>query len=408
MIHKKHVKVAFHGAALMSDDSRFWGDELCLWRKQPDKTFGLQGRYEKNSVDLVQRMDGIRQFIWDVRMKWRDQEGVPDEVVKLVRRLAQSAYADQILAVIAMSLNKNRDWADRLDQKADDNTQMINLYINPVTYEFFKGIRNYLSEDKEKTPEDMQDMRAITWITELINMELFWVYEDSKSEIDQRYISYRGIDLDEGQLTSYLNIADESLDIDLRGMQIPLLLQSTSFNRDKALGFIDKMRVSGSGDGLMWTNHVVTLEAGALDLYHRYYPSSVVSRLCATPVGAYSKFEKSLEEEEVLLRGAFLEALAIEKAERFGQVQVYDLHLLMVDANRDHIATYEKGEKVDKDARVLFNALVRARKYAACETLAREMSRHRMAASYETLKDQAEHDVDLQTRRLDRGEALWG
>ena len=108
--------------------------------------------------------------------------------------------------------------------------------------------------------------------------------------------------------------------------------------------------------------HVTSLDKTFLELYKSYYPDSVVSSICAVDIENISIY---MEEQEVLLRGAFFQTLRFyESEEKIDGKNVYVFELLMHNSNRDHITT-SKFEKTN--ARRLFNTLIEIDRMKKCQ-----------------------------------------
>jgi hypothetical protein len=142
----------------------------------------------------------------------------------------------------------------------------------------------------------------------------------------------------------------------------------------------------------MWILQVFPLIPSLLAEYRQYFPTSVVSTIGAVPIANFSNY---LDEDEVILRGAFYQMLKIEKQVNSASPDdpLWVLDGLMLQANRDHISTYRLGVK-DALARQFFGAIAKVTRCTHAQKFCRDNHLVSDADGYELLLRGANTELD--------------
>jgi hypothetical protein len=344
-------------------------------------------------------MDMIRASIEAVRGAWTSYAEVPAFVCDFVASAAAAGGSDDEchFGVLERSLLQNRDWSDRLGGTADRDFPLIRHYTSNVGYEtLFRELnRRYRTQ---ALGESYEDFLPLTWIVELLNMELFAAARSAPHSLGGGSV-YRGMLLPRRLLSHYSHYRSDELPLEQRAISIPLGLHSSSADRAIAHDFVGLDATRSQAEdrfALIWCISVVSLSDERLEQYHRFFPSSVVTSICANDISRLSELQL---EREVLLRGAFFDVLDFREIAPIGGLDAYELHVLMMDNNRDHISTYELGDR-DAEARKLFRQLVAAEKYWACADAAAAAGHKRLADRYREAAGTADEAGERTAREL--------
>ena len=257
----------------------------------------------------------------------------------------------------------NDEWYEfQKNPPAEQNCDLIRFYTSSDGYEtIFKYMNSIFREEHDK---DVYDSAA--FLVECMNIELYNLVKTKLEFSNFENTIYRGIMLDENTISNLLDIKE--LEVQDRKFAVPLSFMSCSKSQDVAKQFLEKQerrpyeeKVRGFCP-VLFKIHVTSLDKTFLDLYKSYYPTSIVSSICAVDIENISKYR---DEQEVLLRGAFFQVLRFyESKEKIDGKNVYVFELLMHNSNRDHITTsaFEKT-----NARRLFNTLIEIDRMKKCQ-----------------------------------------
>ena len=340
------------------------------------------------------RMDIVRQSIPLVRAGWAGQTHVPDDVRAFIASLdlrgRPGVTSKEIATPIEQSFALNRDWDDRLsDASPRTEFPMIRHYTSDLGYSTLFTEINARYRSNAGT-SDHRPFLPLTWLIELLNMELFAAARADPARIGDRVV-HRGTVFPGHLLDHYAMFEEREARRENRSISIPLGLHSATGDKSIAQDFIRRNRPEDLGQedfGVIWTIHIVSLAGERLDLYHHHYPRSVVSSICATDISGLSSYK----EAEVLLRGPFFEVLGFRPIDPIEGLPTYELHAVMLNSNRDHVSTYELGDQ-DAPARELFGKLIAAEKYAACAAVATSLDKGDLASQYSEAAKRAEEAV---------------
>ena len=305
--------------------------------------------------DVKARMNLIRNSILEVRKNWND---------KKFRKKAIKLFKNHIGGKSLLFMDFfNDEWYEfQKNPPAEQNCDLIRFYTSSDGYEtIFKYMNSIFREEHDKEVYD-----SAAFLVECMNIELYNLVKTKLEFSNFENTIYRGIMLDENTISNLLDIKE--LEVQDRKFAVPLSFMSCSKSQDVAKQFLEKQerrpyeeKVRGFCP-VLFKIHVTSLDKTFLDLYKSYYPTSIVSSICAVDIENISKY---MEEQEVLLRGAFFQVLRFyESKEKIDGQNVYVFELLMHNSNRDHITTsaFEKT-----NARRLFNTLIEIDRMKKCQ-----------------------------------------
>ncbi len=305
--------------------------------------------------DVKARMNLIRNSILEVRKNWND---------KKFRKKAIKLFKNHIGGKSLLFMDFfNDEWYEfQKNPPAEQNCDLIRFYTSSDGYEtIFKYMNSIFREEHDKEVYD-----SAAFLVECMNIELYNLIKTKLEFSNFENTIYRGIMLDENTISNLLDIKE--LEVQDRKFAVPLSFMSCSKSQDVAKQFLEKQerrpyeeKVRGFCP-VLFKIHVTSLDKTFLDLYKSYYPTSIVSSICAVDIENISKY---MEEQEVLLRGAFFQVLRFyESKEKIDGKNVYVFELLMHNSNRDHITTsaFEKT-----NARRLFNTLIEIDRMKKCQ-----------------------------------------
>lgn len=305
--------------------------------------------------DVKARMNLIRNSILEVRKNWND---------KNFRKKSIELLKNHIGGKSLLPVNFFNDEWYELQKKppTEQNCGLIKFYTSNIGYEtIFKYMNSIFREEHDKEVYD-----SAAFLVECMNIELYNLVKTEPEFSNFENTIYRGIMLDENTISNLLDIKD--LQVQSQKFAVPLSFMSCSKSQDVAKQFLEKQerrtyeeKVRGFCP-VLFKIHVTSLDKTFLDLYKSYYPTSIVSSICAVDIENISKYRK---EQEVLLRGAFFQVLRFyESREMIDGKNVYVFELIMHNSNRDHITT---SAFENTNARRLFNTLIEIDRMKKCQ-----------------------------------------
>jgi len=245
-------------------------------------------------------------------------------------------------------------WNDRVSPtektvlKGDDY-DAVYLYTAETTYQqifsFLNRVfRSELSEDSDRL------LKSVVFLVELINIDLYnYIHHAGLKDFEG--VVYRGMGINREDFHAFSTICDQPLSE--RYISIPLGMISASQKLHTPTQFISqRLKEDPTKIPLMWKIHVISLEEKLLQVYHKMFPASVVSSICAVPISRLSCYP---QEEEVLLRGPFFQVLNFYKQGMVDGRPLYILEVVMLNSNRDHPSNVELGMKADLAQNVFRN-----------------------------------------------------
>lgn len=356
--------------------------------RAPRYVYKGQSFFESDSVQ--KRMDNIRSTIELVRANWHDREKVLAEILCYPTGLAPS-QRQRLVEYALKATSFDYDWRESAAGGSD--TRILSDYTSRFWYARVFGTMNavFRSSDERIT---YGDIALSTYILEHLNVSLYNYLHSSEDgspypRLHQGYC-YRGIELTEKDYNSLAKLSENAISgSENRNFSHPLSLISSSTNLDKAFEFLpsaetgkaeqeDDFESDDSGKPALFKSYIFSMPDEYIDLYKSFFGDSIVSSLCAVDIRQQSYY---VAEEEVLLRGPFFEMVHHRPETSNTEHPVPLFESVVLDANRDHIATFAmKGKKclklagnkanskedLDGQARYLFGLLARLRRAEIC------------------------------------------
>lgn len=332
------------------------------------------------------RMDMVRESIIDVRKSWQTDgvAGLQRLKVELFDESLAKVADSELLGRVQRIFSRERNWYEYLSDgaKSELDTEVVWLYTHNEGYDVIFGAVYRVFRAKGPVREQVRDA---TSLVEMLNIDLYNHWKTNPEVRDYRGTVYRGMGISPATFESFRELAKRP--IGKRAFSIPLGLNSSSAVIESAIPFMQGgIAKNPSSIPILQRIRIHGLSPDRLAAYRACYPESVVSTICAVPIGHLSEYPS---EAEVLLRGPFFELVGIGE---HPTLRIYDkpvqvLDLVMMNSNRDHPSTPQSGPS--DPARKLFNALVSSDKLDACASLAEELGLAADSPIYRTLAEQA-------------------
>ena len=335
-----------------------------------------------------ERMAAFRVYIKKVRDAWDDSS----EYAKLKERIRDfiqpERHEEELRQRFEALLAGFSDWADiKYDRPTDVHAERytaIELYSSKEGYEYLFRLTN---EAMRKLEVDEDLLLTATTIVELLTIEL---YNLRLSNIgDPKYsnfqgITYRGLGISSDEVQAYQAAANHE-DLSQRHYSVPLGFMSSTVERQTMEQFA---RQYPNLEPMHMTIHIYGLDQRLLRRYEQKYNDSIVTSICAMPVGRIAE----LGEKEVLLRGPAFHIIWMDTAVEEGR-NVHNIEVVMLNSNRDHGTEHASDEGEKKLQRQFFFNVILASRYEICAALAREHS-VKDAEEYERLARMARQKID--------------
>ena len=326
---------------------RFGDWDNCKEQFQSGKLGNTRPFFE--GANVRERMNLIRRSIRYIRHNWDRYDEFLHELETLLKE-ENSKLGDNIAPPLSERLKRlfsvEKKWNDRISPAEKsvvkgDNYDAVYLYTAETTYQqvfsFLNRVfRSELSGNSERL------LTSVVFLVELINIDLY-NYVCRADLKDFEGVVYRGMGITSEDFHAFSTICEQPLSE--RYISVPLGMISTSQKSLPAKQFISqRLKEDSTKIPLMWKIHVISLEEKLLQLYHKMFPSSVVSSICAVPISNLSCYP---QEEEVLLRGPFFQVLNFYKQGLIDDKPLYILEVVMLNSNRDHPSNAELGENAE-------------------------------------------------------------
>ena len=355
----------------MAPDKRFFGPLLS----------SAQHKSVFAGVNEDERMTLVRHQIVVVRKAWQSSAEY-GKLLDIVRQQVRpQTHPKSVRLPFERLLQGFRDYADidlgRPEEPAINQYDALELYCSKEGYDYLYRLISQTLR-LEVLPQELL-LTAVTMV-ELLTIDL---YNLRLSHIgDAKYanfqgITHRGMIVDTKVIDEYREIALRQ-DLSKRNFAIPLAPISTSTDRSVMLSFTELTH--DDARRLHWKVHIHGIDPDLMRAYHDRYPDSIVTSICAMPVGPVSPFG----EKEILLRGVSFQLLRLT-TEVIGGNDVDLLEVVMINANRDHTTELGSNEHEKKLQRDSFRRIAMASKYEVCASLALQFS-HLEAAEYRKLQ----------------------
>lgn len=300
-------------------------------------------------ANVRERMNLIRKSIRYIRHNW----GRYDEFLQDLKGLLKeenSNFGDNMASSLSARLKRlfsvEKKWNDRISATEKtvakgDEYDAVYLYTAETTYQqIFSFLNRVFRSELSGNSERL--LTSVVFLVELMNIDLYNYVRRAGLE-DFEGVVYRGMGITKDDFHAFSTICDQPLSE--RYISVPLGMISTSQKPLPARQFISqRLKEDPTKIPLMWKIHVISLEEKLLQVYHKMFPTSVVSSICAVPISTLSCYP---QEEEVLLRGPFFQVLNFYKHGMINEKPLYVLELVMLNSNRDHPSNSELGAKAE-------------------------------------------------------------
>ena len=331
-----------------------------------------------SGVHAYQRMDLVRQAINEIRSAWDLYPVFMEELRKLMEvagvDMSGGEESDRLTALLAST----KEWGMPTDPAHGDGYEAIRLYTSKVGYrQIFKVINAAFRSDD--LVGDQQRLRSGTFLVELLNIDLFNYRATHQHADNFEGTVYRGMCVSSTELELFYQVPVSPLTE--RYLSIPLAMVSASKVREPALSFaLDEATRHKGLHPIIWEIHVHGLDSDLLALYRARFPDSVVTSLCAVPIGELSNFPS---EKEVLLRGPHFQILSVEIDYSIDfDRPVHKIVAIALNGNRDHITAIASNEGLDRRMRDLFRTIVLTSRSTRCAEHAEAIGQHADAELY--------------------------
>jgi hypothetical protein len=259
-------------------------------------------------------------------------------------------------------LLSKKEWPE-LRASQDDDYNAIRLYTSIYGYVRIFEPMNVKFRDSSLSDREKM-LRAITFLVELLNIDLYrYIRSEPGADGFEGHV-YRGMRISSKRLDDFARTAADT-DLAKRYVTIPLSMMSTSGSRESALRFARRRKSSDSDSrAILWDISVYSLDPVYLAAYRRLFPASIVTSLCAVPVHGLSRYP---QEGEVLLRGPFFQLVRMFSDE--DSIRGEPLHVIqaiMLNSNRDHVTAVATDTEDDKRMRDIFRAMAISSRSVKC------------------------------------------
>ena len=335
-------------------------------------------------------MDGIREAIIWIRAHWET------DYLTFMYELQESFLASAPDFSNNTFISKlKKEWADRMLKEEEEDYTFLKLYTSEAGYRQIFSVLNNAFRIDELEDEEVR-LRAAVFLVELLTIELFnYTFprsigdaEEVRWEHSQGFtgIVYRGMRLSPDHLQDFLDLMTKP--INERYWSIPLAFLSCTTSRDLAVKFANE----NTGDEqekrrVLFRTHVVSLDLASLKIYAKYFPTSVVTSVCAVDISALSLYP---EEKEIVLRGPFFQLVNAKKETTEEGKELWILDAVVFNTNRDHPSTMELTAEDGETARNLFARLIEIARAKECMRLAGECGLPDDVEAYARLRDEGQ------------------
>jgi len=291
-----------------------------------------------------------------------------------------------------------KEWADRRHRGAKEEEEdytFLKLYTSEVGYRQIFSVLNNAFRIDELEDEEVR-LRAAVFLVELLTIELFnYTFsrsigdsQEARLEHSQGFTGtvYRGMRLSPDHLQDFLDLMTKP--INERYWSIPLAFVSCTTSRHLAVKFANENTGDDQAEQekrrVLFRTHVVSLDLASLKIYSKYFPTSVVTSVCAVDISALSMYP---EEKEIVLRGPFFQLVNAKQETTDEGKEMWILDTVVFNTNRDHPSTMELSAEDGEKARNLFARLIEIARAKECMKLAGECGLPRDVDEYARLRD---------------------
>jgi hypothetical protein len=296
--------------------------------------------------------EGYRILMGNIRVFFR-KTNIPDDVKDSFAKLLEGF----------------RDYGDldmsRPQQPLVEQFDALELYTAEKSFNY---IYSLITKTLRREQPSEVELEVVAALVELLTIDL---YNLRLSQIGHPMYAnfegtvFRGLAVTLGELKEYRAILARP-ELAKRNFSVPLGLLSSSTDEK----IMEEFSKSTHSDGerpvrLHFTIHVHSLDPALLTQYRALYPDSVVTSICAMPVGHVSPHG----EKEILLRGPFFHIISMTSAEINGR-PCEKVVVVMMNANRDHGMEHASDTGAKERQRQCFLRAVSASKFEACAAIA--------------------------------------
>ncbi|KAI1177869.1 hypothetical protein F4777DRAFT_587078 [Nemania sp. FL0916] len=331
------------------------------------------------------RMRAVRPYIEKIRRAWMSNEGYRTLMGNIRGYFRGVDIPDDVRNSFFRLLEGFRDYGDldmnRPQKPLVEQFDAIELYTAEKS---FNHLYSLMTKTLRKEEPSEIELEVVATLVELLTIDL---YNLRLSQIGHPMyanfegVTFRGLSITLKELNEYKAILARP-ELAKRNFSVPLGLISSSTDERIMKEF------SGSANSnkerpirLHLTIHIRSVEPALLEQYRTSYPDSVVTSICAMPIGHISPFG----EKEILLRGPFFHMISMTSEEINGR-QCEKLVVVMMNANRDHGMEHASDTGEKEKQRQCFLRAVSASKFQACAEVAKFHAPHD-AESYRMLRN---------------------
>jgi hypothetical protein len=339
--------------------------EIGIWR------LGSVDKSKSNSKAVFpgqgadDRMREVRKAIRDIRLGWERYAEFRDELKDFVERQEEPGLIpgregewEEIPGLIKQLLSSRKEWPERGDGQGDAGYSAVRLYTSDYGYKKVFQPMNTSFRSPELTAEDL---RAVTFLVELLNIDLYRHIRATSQANDFTGRTYRGMRVTSEALDKIRETAAAD-DLKNRYVSIPLSMMSTSNAREPATKFAERTDRNNNPHALLWDISVYGMDPAYLAAYRRSFPDSIVTSMCAVPINGLSYYRV---EDEVLLRGPFFQIVRMYEDSLQGE-PLHVIQAVMLNSSRDHVTAIATNEGEDLRMREIFRDMAIASRSAWC------------------------------------------
>ncbi|KAI0466081.1 hypothetical protein F4859DRAFT_507597 [Xylaria cf. heliscus] len=359
----------------MASNSRFF-------QSLPDSV-SLRTAYGGDHETL--RMKAIRPYIEKIRRAWMSNEGYRTLMSNTRVYFRKLDIPNDVEDSFTKLLEGFRDYGDldmsRPQKPLVEQFDAIELYTAEKSFDHLYSLITKTLRSEEPSEVELQ---VVATLVELLTIDL---YNLRLSQIGHPMyanfegVAYRGLSITPEELKEYRAILARP-ELAKRNFSVPLGLLSSSTDEK----IMEEFSESTKNDEkrcvrLHLTIHIHSVDPALLKEYWALYPESVVTSICAMPVGHISPHG----EKEILLRGPFFHVISMESGEISGR-PCEKLVVVMMNANRDHGMEHASDKGAKERQRQCFLRAVSVSKFEVCAALA-EIHAPQDAEAYRTLQN---------------------
>jgi hypothetical protein len=256
-------------------------------------------------------------------------------------------------------LSSRKEWPERGDGQGDVGYSAVRLYTSEYGY---KKVFEPMNITFRKRDLAAEELRAITFLIELLNIDLYRHIHATPAADNFTGTAYRGLRVTSEALARIRETAADQ-NLKNRYVAIPLSMMSASSTRQAAIKFAERTARNNDPHAVLWDISVYDMAPAYLAAYRQAFPDSIVTSLCAVPISDLSYYRDV--ENEVLLRGPFFQIVRMYEDSLKGE-KLHVIQAVMLNSNRDHVTAVASNEGADKRMREIFRDMAIASRSARC------------------------------------------